>query len=64
VKLLPLVKTLARRILGPTGPTLLAVGAPAPAFEAQDDRGVVRRLADFAGKRVILWFYPKAATPG
>jgi peroxiredoxin len=29
-----------------------------------DHMGNERSLADFAGKRVVLWFYPKADTPG
>jgi len=45
-------------------PKLLKVGAPAPAFEVVDHTGVTRRLADYRGKRLLLWFYPKADTPG
>ena len=45
-------------------PALLEPGSPAPDFEVQDHHGETRRLADFAGKRVLLWFYPKADTPG
>jgi peroxiredoxin Q/BCP len=56
-----LIGTLIRRIFG-RGPKLLAVGTLAPAFEVRDHTGVVRRLADYRGKRVILWFYPKAST--
>ncbi len=43
---------------------LLAPGTQAPAFEAVDHRGETVRLADLAGRRVVLWFYPKASTPG
>jgi peroxiredoxin Q/BCP len=43
---------------------LLSPGATAPAFELQDHTGATRRLSDYAGKRVLLWFYPKADTPG
>ena len=43
---------------------LLAVGSRAPEFEATDQRGRRVRLADFAGRTIVLWFYPKAATPG
>ena len=64
MKPLPLLKTLARRLLGPREPELLEVGTIAPPFEATDHRGDTRRLADFAGRRVVLWFYPKASTPG
>jgi len=36
----------------------------APDFEVLDHNGNKVRLNDFAGKRVVLWFYPKADTPG
>ena len=43
---------------------LLAIGTNAPDFEATDHLGVTARLSDFHGKTLILWFYPKADTPG
>lgn len=43
---------------------MLKVGDPAPQFEVQDHLGRVQRLKDYAGKKVVLWFYPKADTPG
>lgn len=42
----------------------LKVGDPAPAFEATDQDGNRRTLADFAGRKLILYFYPKDNTPG
>lgn len=39
-------------------------GIPAPDFELLDDTGEVRKLSDFRGKPVILYFYPKDDTPG
>ena len=39
-------------------------GKKAPAFTLQDADGKDVSLADFAGKDVLLWFYPKADTPG
>ncbi len=36
----------------------------APAFEALDQNGKKVRSSDFAGRRMVLWFYPKADTPG
>lgn len=42
----------------------MKVGDPAPAFSVSDHTGATRTLSDFAGKRVVLWFYPKADTPG
>ena len=59
-----LLKTLARRVLGGGGPKLLAVGAPAPAFRVSDHTGRQHTLEEYRGRRVVLWFYPKASTPG
>jgi thioredoxin-dependent peroxiredoxin len=42
----------------------LKVGAKAPAFTLLDQSGKRVRLADFKGKRVVVYFYPKADTPG
>ena len=39
-------------------------GKPAPAFTLDDAAGKKVSLADFAGKNVILYFYPKDDTPG
>ena len=41
-----------------------AVGERAPAFSLTSDAGEVVNLSDFAGKTVVLYFYPKADTPG
>jgi thioredoxin-dependent peroxiredoxin len=43
---------------------MLEPGTAAPDFEAQDQTGQKRRLSDYRGKNVVLWFYPKADTPG
>jgi peroxiredoxin Q/BCP len=43
---------------------MLAVGTKAPEFEVKDHTGKARKLSDFRGKTVVLWFYPKADTPG
>ena len=45
-------------------PKLLKVGSAAPDFSVSDHTGRTVTLADFAGKRVLLYFYPKADTPG
>lgn len=58
------LKTLARRLLGRSGPRLLAVGSQAPAFRVADHTGRVHTLEEYRGRRVVLWFYPKADTPG
>lgn len=44
--------------------TQLEVGQTAPDFSLADASGKTYSKADFAGKKVILYFYPKAATPG
>jgi peroxiredoxin Q/BCP len=43
---------------------MLTVGSKAPVFRVKDHAGRDVALSDFAGKRVVLWFYPKADTPG
>lgn len=43
---------------------MLEVGQAAPEFEVRDHEGNTVRLSDFRGKNVVLWFYPKADTPG
>lgn len=42
----------------------LSPGDKAPAFTLTDDTGASVSLADFAGERVVLFFYPRANTPG
>ncbi len=39
-------------------------GNPAPEFEMLDDANIPRKLSDFRGKNVVLYFYPKDDTPG
>jgi len=41
----------------------LKVGDPAPDFVLPDQAGVAIRLADLRGRRVVLYFYPRADTP-
>jgi peroxiredoxin Q/BCP len=43
---------------------LLEEGSQAPDFTAKTHDGRTVRLSDFKGKPVVLWFYPKADTPG
>lgn len=43
---------------------MLQAGSPAPDFELPDHTGRSVRLADLRGRNVVLWFYPKADTPG
>jgi peroxiredoxin Q/BCP len=42
----------------------LKVGDQAPDFELMTDQGELRRLVDYRERRVVLFFYPKANTPG
>ncbi|MBT3767744.1 MAG: redoxin domain-containing protein [Rhodospirillales bacterium] len=43
---------------------LLAVGEAAPAFTLPNQDGSDVALASFSGKYVLMWWYPKADTPG
>ena len=45
-------------------PLRLSAGDPAPTFTLTDQDGTSVSLSDFAGRRVILYFYPAAMTPG
>ena len=42
----------------------LSVGTKAPEFTVKDTNGSTVSLSDFAGKTVVLYFYPKDDTPG
>ena len=42
----------------------LQAGDKAPLFELKDQAGEVVKLADLAGQYVLIYFYPKADTPG
>jgi peroxiredoxin Q/BCP len=46
------------------GPVKLNPGDPAPAFTLTDDHGATVSLADYPGRKVILYVYPAAMTPG
>jgi peroxiredoxin Q/BCP len=43
---------------------MIETGQPAPDFELPDQDGTPVRLSDLRGRRVVLYFYPKADTPG
>tara|TARA_B100000959_G_scaffold154954_1_gene162416 strand:- start:561 stop:692 length:132 start_codon:yes stop_codon:yes gene_type:complete len=43
---------------------MLKEGSKAPGFNLDDQDGDSVSLSDFAGQKVLLWFYPKASTPG
>lgn len=42
----------------------LEAGQKAPQFEAKNEKGELINLSDYLGKKVVLYFYPKDATPG
>ncbi len=42
----------------------LQVGDKAPAFKAKNEKGETVSLADYKGKKLVLYFYPKDDTPG
>lgn len=44
--------------------TMLDVGTTAPDFDLPDQHGETVSLSDFAGERLVLYFYPRADTPG
>ena len=45
-------------------PVTLAAGDPAPPFALPDQDGAVHRLEDYAGRILVLYFYPRDFTPG
>ena len=59
-----LMTGLALAFSTPAASAAPAVGQPAPAFKLQDQTGEWRSLADYRGKWVVLYFYPKDGTPG
>ena len=63
--MLGLLKHVAKQALGITGEKhMLNVGDQAPDFRVKDHTGKDRTLGSYAGKHLVLWFYPKADTPG
>jgi peroxiredoxin Q/BCP len=44
--------------------THLQVGDKAPDFSGLDEQGNTLQLSDFSGKKLVVFFYPKASTPG
>ena len=44
--------------------THLKVGDRSPNFEAPDQDGNTIKLSDYKGKKLVVFFYPKASTPG
>lgn len=44
--------------------TALKIGVKAPDFAAKDQDGIIHKLEDYKGKKLVVFFYPKASTPG
>lgn len=44
--------------------TTLQIGDKAPDFESKDEKGNLIKLSNYQGKKLVLFFYPKASTPG
>jgi peroxiredoxin Q/BCP len=60
----PLKRAAAATSNRKAGRSALAEGAKAPSFRLPRDGGNVISLTDFAGKKLVLFFYPRADTPG
>lgn len=43
---------------------ILKIGDKAPNFSSEDELGNIHKLEDYKGKKLIVFFYPKASTPG
>jgi thioredoxin-dependent peroxiredoxin len=43
---------------------MLSIGSSAPEFQLNDQDDSTVNIKDFEGQKVLLWFYPKASTPG
>lgn len=43
---------------------VLNIGDPAPDFNCKDQNGKIINLSDYLGKKLVIFFYPKANTPG
>ena len=59
-----LFKGLDQRNTRRAGGKMLKVGDKAPDFKVETQEGMSVKLQDFVGKTIIMWFFPKADTPG
>jgi len=57
-------KVIGKLTGGPPPPKLLEVGSAAPDFRVEAHDGSVVTLSGLRGRQIVLWFYPKADTPG
>jgi len=55
---------LAKNLLSERTVVMVEVGQPAPDFELPDQNGEQVRLSELRGQKVVVYFYPKADTPG
>ena len=60
----PVNKPRDANVAAPPGKALLSEGAKAPAFQLPRDGGNSVTLADYLGKKLVVFFYPRADTPG
>jgi peroxiredoxin Q/BCP len=54
---------LRQSVTGKKG-NILAEGEKAPDFEVYDESGTKHSLNQYKGRKVVLWFFPRASTPG
>jgi peroxiredoxin Q/BCP len=61
-----MLRKMIQRLTGGKGEEahMLPVGSDAPDFSVRAHDGTTVKLAALRGRKVILWFYPKADTPG
>jgi peroxiredoxin Q/BCP len=54
----------SQEIAAPSATATLIEGGPAPKFDLPRDGGAQVRLADYSGQKLVIFFYPRADTPG
>lgn len=60
----PVSKAVSKPVADAADDDSLLVGRPAPDFRLPDETGREVSLADYRGKKLVLYFYPKDSTPG
>jgi hypothetical protein len=53
-----------RKMMNTGKPQLLKPGAQAPDFRLEDESGNVQMLSDYHGRKIVLWWFVRASTPG